>query len=143
MKQLNKLQSAIFLTGGALMVIGVACCVLTIAPTVLCWAYLLGAAMFAVMQVLQSYEGKDIVVRRLKKLQNLSDLLFVLAGLLLADTGYAGASQSFFQHLFNDQEAYITYLYNKWVILLLVAAILEVYTAHRIDHELSKKNIKE
>ena len=81
MKQLNKLQSAIFLAGGALMVIGVACCVLTIAPTVLCWVYLLGAVMFAVMQVSQTYEGKEIVVRRLKRLQNLSDLLFVLAGL--------------------------------------------------------------
>ena len=143
MKQLNKLQSAIFLAGGALMVIGVACCVLTIAPTVLCWVYLLGAVMFAVMQVSQTYEGKEIVVRRLKRLQNLSDLLFVLAGLILADTVYAGVTHSFFQPLFNNQEAYITYLYNKWVVLLLVAAILEVYTAHRIDHELSKKNIKE
>lgn len=95
MKQLNKLQSAIFLAGGALMVIGVACCVLTIAPTVLCWVYLLGAVMFAVMQVSQTYEGKEIVVRRLKRLQNLSDLLFVLAGLILADTVYAGVNHSF------------------------------------------------
>lgn len=82
------------------------------------------------------------MVRRLKRLQNLSDLLFVLAGLILADTVYAGVNHEVFQPLFNNQEAYITYLYNKWVVLLLVAAILRVYTAHRIDHELSKKNIK-
>ena len=51
MKQLNKLQSTIFLAGGALMVIGVACCVLTIAPTVLCWVYLLGAQTMRMLSV--------------------------------------------------------------------------------------------
>lgn len=143
MRQLNKIQSAIFLTGGGLMVIGVGGCVLNVAPTVLCWIYLLGAVLFATMQVSQVYEGKDIVVRRLKRLQNLSDLLFVLAGVILVDTVYAGVNHSFFRDFFSNQENYITYIYNKWVILLLVAAILEVYTAHRIDHELSKKNLKE
>ena len=143
MKQLNKIQSAIFLIGGLLMVAGVACCVLMVIPTIMCWVYLLGAVMFATMQVSQLYEGNELVVRRLKKLQNLSDLLFVLAGVLLADTVYAGTGHSFFKSMFSNQEAYITYLYNKWVILLLIAAILDVYTSHRIDHELSKKNIKE
>lgn len=142
MKQLNRIQSAIFLIGGLLMVAGVACCVLMVIPTIMCWVYLLGAVMFATMQVSQLYEGNELVVRRLKKLQNLSDLLFVLAGVLLADTVYAGTCHSFFKSMFSNQEAYITYLYNKWVILLLIAAILEVYTSHRIDHELSKKNIK-
>ena len=125
------------------MVAGVACCVLTVIPTIMCWVYLLGAVMFATMQVSQLYEGNELTIRRLKKLQNLSDLLFVLAGVLLADTVYAGIGHSFFKAMFSNQEAYITYLYNKWVILLLVSAILEVYTSHRIDHELSKKNIKE
>lgn len=143
MKQLNTIQSAIFITGGILMVVGVACCVLTVVPTIMCWVYILGAVMFATMQVSQFYEGNKLAVRRLKKLQSLSDLLFVLAGVLLADTVYAGTGHSFFKSMFSNQEAYITYLYNKWVILLLVAAVLEVYTSHRIEHELSQKNIKE
>lgn len=125
------------------MVIGVGCCVLQLQATVMCWVFLAGAVMFAAMQVAQTYEGRELVVKRLKKIQNLSDILFVLAGLLLADTVNANAGHSFFRGLFTNQEAYITYLYNKWVVLLLVAAVLEVYTAHRIDHELSKKNIKE
>ena len=33
---------------------------------------------------------------------------------------------------------YIEYVYNKWVVLLLIAAILEVYTTHRLDSELKK-----
>lgn len=143
MKQLNKFQSIIFLLGGVLMVIGVACYVLALVPTVMCWVYLVGAVLFATMQVSQIYEGKDLTVKRLKRLQNLSDLLFLVAGVLLADTAFANAGHSFFSPMFSNREAYITYLYNKWVILLLVAALLEVYTAHRIDHELSQKNIKD
>ena len=34
---------------------------------------------------------------------------------------------------------YIQFVYNKWVVLLLVAAILEVYTTHRISSELQKE----
>lgn len=143
MKQLNKIQGILFLSGCALMVIGVGCSVLQVEPLIFCWVFLLGAVVFATLQVMQTYEGHDITVRRLKRIQNLSDLLFILAGILLADTTYANEGHSFFKAFFTNQETYITYLYNKWVILLLVAAILEVYTAHRIDHELSKKNIKE
>lgn len=143
MKQLSKIQSIIFLAGGALMVIGVGCCVLQAAPLVMCWVFLLGAVMFATMQLLQVYEGRELTVRRLKKTQNLSDILFIVSGIILADTVYANAGHSFFRGFFTNQETYITFLYNKWVVLLLIAAILEVYTAHRIGHELSKKNIKE
>lgn len=143
MKQLNKLQSIVFLAGGVLMVVGVGCCVLQAVPLVMCWLFLLGAVMFATMQLLQVYEGKELSIRRLKKIQNLSDILFILAGLILADTVYANAGHSFFRGFFTNQETYISFLYNKWVVVLLIAAILEVYTAHRIDHELSKKNIKE
>lgn len=99
--------------------------------------------MFATMQLLQVYEGRELTVRRLKKTQNLSDILFIVSGIILADTVYANAGHSFFRGFFTNQETYITFLYNKWVVLLLIAAILEVYTAHRIEHELSKKNIKE
>lgn len=143
MRQLNRLQSIVFLAGGAAMVIGVGCCVLQVAPLYMCWLFLAGAVMFATMQLLQVYEGKELTVRRLKKIQNLSDILFIVAGIILADTVYANAGHSFFRGFFDRQETYITFLYNKWVVVLLIAAILEVYTAHRIDHELSKKNIKE
>ena len=88
--------------------------------------------------MMQDYEGTDLTIRRLKRIQSLADILFVLAGIVMADSTYG-----FFRPLFSNQEAYITYLYNKWVVLLLIAAILEIYTVHRIDHELSKKNLKE
>ena len=34
---------------------------------------------------------------------------------------------------------YITYFYNKWVMLMLAGAILQIYSTHRISNELEKK----
>lgn len=119
------------------MVIGVGGFVLLFYQRIFCWIFLLGAVLFALMQLMQTYEGFDLTLKRLKRIQNLSDILFVVAGILMADTAYG-----FFRELCGSYENYITYLYNKWVAALLLAAILEVYTVHRIDHELSKKNIK-
>jgi hypothetical protein len=134
MKQLNKIQSIIFLVGGMLMVVGAGCFALMWKQQVVCWIYLAGALMFVTMQILQSYEGSDITIRRLKRIQNIANILFLLAGILMADNVFG-----FFRPLFSNVVDYINYLFNKWVVVLLVAAILEVYTVHRIDHELSKK----
>lgn len=138
MKQLSRFQSILFLVGGALMVIGVGCFVFMLVPEVTSWVFLAGCILFATMQLMQSYEGQDITLRRLKKIQNLTDILFILAGIDMVDTAF-----KFFLPLFSNYESYITILYNKWPVLLLIAAVLEVYTTHRIDHELSKKTLKE
>lgn len=138
MKQLSRIQSVIFLAGGALMVIGAGCFVFLWRQQVACWVFLVGALLFAVMQMMQSYEGRDLTLGRLKRIQGLAGILFVIAGILMADHVFG-----FFRPLFSNMMDYITYVANKWVVVLLIAAILEVYTVHRIDHELSKKNIKE
>ena len=64
MKQLNTLQSALFLTGGILMVIGAGCFVFMFAQQIVCWIYLLGALLFAAMQVNQAYEGQNHTIKR-------------------------------------------------------------------------------
>lgn len=138
MKQLNKWQSIIFLAGGALMVIGVGGFALMWLQGIMCWVYLVGALMFSTMQAIQSYEGNDITIKRLKRIQGFANLLFVFSGILMVDN-----ANQLFQPLFSSQIDYINYLFNKWVVLLLIAAVVEVYTVHRLDHELSKKNIKE
>lgn len=138
MKQLTKWQTAIFLLGGALMVLGAGAYALMWQRNTACWIYLLGAVFFGCMQLMQTYDGNDVTLRRLKRIQSLADLLFVLAGILMIDGQY-----EFFRPLFSQQTDYLQFVYNKWVVVLLPAAIIEVYTTHRIDHELSKKNIKE
>jgi len=134
MKQLNSLQSILFMTGGALMVVGVGCYVFMFATQIVCWIALVGCILFALMQMMQTYEGRSLTIKRLKNILNLADFLFVFAGLLMVDNAYG-----FLRPIFDNQIDYITYVYNKWVVLLLIAAIIEVYAMHRIDHELKKE----
>ena len=95
------------------------------------YIYAVGAVCFTSMQMLQRYEGNNFVIRRLRRMMLLSDFLFLLTALLMFAnlTNFFGLSQF----------AYVQYIYNKWVITLLVAAILQLYSMHRIDQELSKE----
>lgn len=133
MKQLTKLQSALFLIGGLLMVVGAGCFAFLLWRDAVCWVFLVGAVLFASMQVSQTYEGQNPTLKRLKRIMTLADILFVIAGLLMVDTAY-----QFLRDAFSDLTTYLQVVYNKWVLLLLVAAILEMYTMHRMAAELKK-----
>ena len=129
MNQLNKTQNIIFLVGGLMMVIGAG-------TSLLAWSwapyiYAIGAICFAAMQMLQRYEGKNFTIRRLRRMMIISDILFLLAALLMF------ANMGNFLHL--SQVDYVQYVYNKWVTVLLIAAILQLYSSHRIGHELEKE----
>lgn len=135
MEQLSKIQTILFVLGGSLMVVGAGGFAFAFVwPQVLmvvCWLFLVGAVLFATMQLQQTYAGHSTVIKRLKRIQSLADLFFVLAGLSMVDTVF-----QFFRPLFTDYFSYYTYVYNKWVVLMLIAAALELYTVHRIGTEL-------
>ena len=129
MRELNKLQTAIFLFGGILMAVGAG-------TTLLGWGsapyiFAFGAVGFSSMQMQQRYEGQNFTIRRLRRMMLLSDVLFLVAALLMfASKGdYFGLSYI----------TYIEYVYNKWVIVLLIAALLQLYSMHRIGSELEKE----
>ena len=132
MRPLSKWQTLIYLVGGVLMAIGAGCCAFLLKPQVFSWFFLVGAILFVAMQGQQRYEGNNPNIRRLRKIQMLSGACFVIAGVLMVDTYY-----HFLLH-FMSQITYVTYFFNKWVVLLLVGAILQMYTAHRISNELEK-----
>lgn len=140
MKQLSKIQSAIFLLGGVLMVVGAGSYAFRfIYPKMLlytCWVFLVGTVLFSVMQAMQLYEGKSFVIHRLKRIQAMADICFVLSGISMVDTQYA-----FARHWFSNYEAFITYFISciNWVLLLLIASLLELYTTYRISRELEKE----
>ena len=124
MKQLNKWQNAIFILGALLMVAGAA-------SSVVRWPYYpyvysLGAVCYVAMQVLQAYEGRSFVIRRLKRIQLLSNVLLILTGALM----FASEYNSF---------GYLNYVHNNWVVTLLIAAILQLYTTYRMGSELEKE----
>ena len=129
MRQLSKWETAVMLLGGILMVVGAGANVLFCS-----WAsyvFAPGALLFVAMQLRQSYEGRNFTIRRLRRIQVISDFIFFVAGLLMI------ANQSNFLGL--DFFAYIKYVHNNWVLALLIAAVLQLYASHRIANELEKE----
>ena len=129
MRPLSKIQNIAFLVGGFLMVIGAGSSLLAwkLAP----YVFAVGAICFASMQMLQRYEGTNFTIRRLRRMMLLSDVLFLVSALLM----FASQGNVFgFSHI-----TYLQYIYNKWVITLLIAAILQLYSSHRIGQELEKE----
>ena len=68
--------------------------------------YTIGAVLFAYVQVMTGYDGKNLVIRRLRRQQILGAVLLVFAGVLMFVTRH-----------------------NEWVLCLSAAAVLQLYTA--------------
>jgi hypothetical protein len=129
MKQLNKTQTIIYLLGATLMTIGAGVSLLawSWAP----YVYSVGALGFASMQMLQRYEGSNFTIRRLKRIMTISDLLLLFTGVFM-----------FIDHdnpMGFDQITYVSYIKGNWVVLLLIAAVLQLYTTFRLGSELEKE----
>lgn len=80
------------------------------------YLYTIGSILFAYVQVMDGYVGKNLIVRRLRRQQILGAVLLVFTGVLMFVTKH-----------------------NEWILCLTVAAILELYTAFRIPAELDKE----
>ncbi len=131
MRQLNRTQNSVFLFGSLLMVVGMGFYAFQVQRLYAAVVYLAGAIIFAILQCMQTYQGTDFVIRRLKNMMNLADILFVLAGILMIDT-----ATMFLRPMFSNIETYFQWLYNKWLVVLLVAVILELYSVNRISYKL-------
>ncbi len=79
--------------------------------------YTVGAVLFAYVQVVQGrYDGKNLIIRRLRRQQIIAAMLLIFAGVLM----------------FISKR-------NEWIVCLTIAAVLELYTAYRIPSELEKE----
>lgn len=129
MRQLNKTENIIFLLGAIMMVVGSGAYSFAMgwAP----YVFAMGAIAFVLMQLKQRYEGDNIVLKRLRRIVIVSDAFFLVSALLM----FANMD-----NLFGfDAITYVKYIHNNWVVALLVAAILQLYTSHRIGRELNKE----
>ena len=129
MRQLSSIETAILLIGGLLMVVGAGGSMFL--QSWAAYIFAPGTVMFAAMQMRQSYDGNNFTIRRLRRILLTSDVLFLLAGLLML------ANQSNFFGI--NLLLYIKYVHNNWIVVLLVAAILQLYASHRIANELEKE----
>lgn len=119
------------------MVVGVGLYVFGLLPFFSSLCFLFGSILFAWMQALQRYDGQNITIRRLRRIMLVADFCFVLSGLLMAEQTY----QVLFRQMVTTAGGYTAYVqlvWNNWVVALLIGAVLEIYTMHRISHELKK-----
>lgn len=138
MRQLSTLQNYILLIGAIMMVAGVGCIVFGIMPKATSIIFCVGAISFALMQMTQTYEGNNVTLRRLRHIMVLADIAFIISGLLMLENVY----KFFFPIFANTIEGYNTYIhvvYNNWVVALLIGAVLEIYTTHRIAYVMKKE----
>lgn len=138
MKQLNKTQAVTMLAGSALMVIGVMLYIFGV-QTISPWIFAAGAAAFVSMQERQTYDGNNLVIRRLKRIATVGNICFLLAALLMIENSQHFLLPVFTGYFKNGYTLYLTYIYNNWVLVLLIAAIIQIYTTHRIANELKKE----
>lgn len=81
--------------------------------------YTIGAVLFAYVQVMDGYQGQNLIIRRLRRQQILGAVLLVFTGVLM-----------------------FVMKRNEWIVCLTIAAILELYTAFRIPAEMEKEKLK-
>lgn len=79
------------------------------------YIYMSGAVLFAVMQFLSRCRSNDTALNRLVWQQQLGGLLLVVAGVLM-----------------------FTNVRNEWMVVMFIAALIELYTAFRIPQELER-----
>ncbi len=90
-----------------------------LAPEYYAVVYICGAVLFAVTQFLLRPRCESVVMRRLVAQQQLAGLLMVGAGVLM-----------------------FTHYNNEWMVILLCATLIEVYTVFRLSHEETEINKK-
>ena len=121
-----------------LMVAGAGCYVFFILQGLVCFLVLAGSLLFAAMQARQRYEGTSITLRRLRRIQFFALACFVCAGVFMVEDCYHLLKPWFAQSI-SGYANYVNIFHNNWVVALLIGALLEMYTTHRIGHELRKE----
>lgn len=128
MRELNKTESAILVIGAVMMVIGSGANLF--AQSWAPYVFAMGTIGFVLMQLKQKYDGDNVAIKRLRRMVIISDVCLLLAAVMM----FANMDNLFRL----DAITYIIYIHNKWVVVLMVAAMLQLYTSHRISKELLK-----
>ncbi|CCY15340.1 putative uncharacterized protein [Prevotella sp. CAG:755] len=122
MKQPGKLKDLIYGVGGLLLAAGAFIYSIPALTPISPYVYSVGAVCFASMQMLSRYDGRNLVLRRLRRQQLFSAVLLLLvAPLMFMNVLRVGPLRG-----------------DTWIVLLTIAAIYQVYTSFRIASELQR-----
>lgn len=128
MRELNKTENAILVIGAVMMVIGSGANIF--AQSWAPYVFAMGTIGFVLMQLKQKYDGDNVAIKRLRRMVIISDVCLLLAAVMM----FANMDNLFRL----DAITYIKYVHNNWVVVLMVAAMLQLYTSHRISKEILK-----
>lgn len=119
-KKLSKSQQIVLRLGGMMMIFGAATFLFLgyIAVAI----YVVGAFMFASMQMLQEYQGNNFILARLRRQQMFGAFCIVISALLMI-------AQVIKNCLIRQ---------NEWVICLAIGVVTTLYSEWRISAELKK-----
>lgn len=145
MNTLTRIQQLLIAAGALLMVVGAGTAVFAstaiLPAATLPYAagvFTAGALAFALTQACcQTYNGQNSTVRRLRRIMVIGDALFVIAALLLLENTFHWLFPLVATTI-DGYNMYVHIVYNNWVLALLLAAIFELYTTHRIAAVLRK-----
>lgn len=135
---MTKIQNYIFLAGAIMMVIGVGCKIFGFLPEIMTIVFVLGCISFALIQMSQTYDGNNFTIRRLRKIMIFGDVCFIISGLLMLEDTF----RLIFPYMATSIDGYnnyVHYIHHNWVVALLVGAILELYSTHRMSYEFRKE----
>ena len=124
MKELSKIQMYIYNIGGILLAIGA---LMPMEPSLAQHApyvYMSGALAFGCMQLLQRYEGRNLVIKRLRRQQIIASLVIILSGFM-----FMGISMNV-----------LPLQPNSWMVALAVGAFIMLYVSFRLPAEIRKEN---
>lgn len=122
MKELDPRLVIVQQAGAILMVAGAV--LFLWKPLIATVLYTVGAVVFCPLQMLQRYDGKNFIIRRLRRQQLLGLIAFLCgACCMIMQVGRFGFARR-----------------NEWVVCVTIGCIIELYTAFRIPAELKKEN---
>lgn len=115
------MKQTLLYIGGILLVIGALLPLFL--PTIAPYVFATGALLFAPLQILDQYEGRNLIIRRLRRQQIVGALMLVItAGLMIM-----------------SQLQMPPFRGGEWKITLLIAVFVEMYTIFRIEAEMKKE----
>ena len=115
------MKQALLNIGGILLVIGAILPLFM--PNIAPYVFTIGALMFAPCQMLDHYEGRNLIIRRLRRQQIVGALLLIVTAMMMMMAQWQ-------IHPFRGGE---------WKIAMCIAVFIEMYTIFRIDTEMKKE----
>ena len=98
------------------------------------WIFLPATVVYVVIQRMLNTKTDSFILRRLYAIQLLSGVCFIVAALLLIEQ-YNGFLLPLVVNEMNSYYNYLRFVHNNWVVMMLVGALLQLYSTHRISNE--------